>query len=1430
MAEINRRTFLPLLSVLALALACQAGEQLPVRLAYSVGLADGALDSDGVEFRVALVDAEGRETVLAEHKWDKNAWQDGQVDLTRHAGREVVVRFVTSPGATTTYDWACWGEPRVLVGDRVVTDLTRTKIWRARVLANGRVAPMDSRSTGACFRLSERTCGGVTKRGFLAHPPYRGPHAGGSAFAEFKLTVGQPPTEAPPRPSMPFLPPETSPFPMGDTACFRLPGPITVDGSLDDWPAGLRRACLCVRDRVQISFERVSHKPGFKAGWTGPHDLSSAFYLGWDDDALYLAEVRRDDLLQFMDTMSEDFLGSDALRVVVSRLPAGDALTADDCVFAILPQGEQDKPMVRRCAYGRAKPDDPGVEGIQAAPRLYAGGWVMEVKIPFATMGIRPQTGMSLGFQLLLTDSDTPMDRHYEMQWRPKDATQQWRDPSTFGRVTLCQDSFAWIEMKRRVFALGERPLLQCGLFSLAGVEDAALDVRLRPRQGQAVSFCAAQRAGSGATAWCHALSQLGAQTIECSLVAGRDKLTQSMSIDVVKDRGEIDLTKLSQPAEPTLLPSVASGSYANRARRRGDAFVFEYAGEDESIQYVLRPGVGFDLEVLADRERLYRSDPAATGPMLPGQSKAPAGQVADAELKGRVLTFACRLADGAEVAYRVTIEGKTLVVDVESGQARFADFRGPLFGLNADEVFVPYLERRMAAYLVKGRFVSSYCDWTATGASYLRRFGSSSYLAKTDGTRNPLRERVYVTASSELLEVLPNLPNPKSRFHDVLARKVVLDCWGWGSRFSDTGRYLETLKGYGVDELAIIFHVWQRQGYDNGLPEHYPANEGRGGDADMRTLGATAKRLGHLFSLHENYIDYYPNFPGYTEDALALNSAGAKVKAWYMPSTKIQSYRLKPSWIERYVRGQSPEIHRRYQTTAAYLDVHSVNLPFQMDFDARAEGAASFGYSFDKLTWLFNFMRQTHQGPLFGEGNMHAVWAGRVDGCEAQVGGRGGEVRPVLVDYDLLKVHPLAVNHGMGYYSRWHRTRRGRLSDEDMDKYRSQELAYGHAGFFNTGVMQNLTQTLREYYIVQSLQSAYAPAKVKRIRYLFDVGPSGDGQWVSARVACRTAAPRKIHVAYDNGLELWINDHREGWSVAGHVLPAHGFVARGPGIQASTARRNEGCVADYVETPTRIFADPRTYEALYSDRGSAVDVIPLAPEVVPQAGARLKITYRFAVDERIGRDYIVFVHFTDADGRILWQNDHRPRTPTSQWPVGKRYVDGPHEVEVPARIGPATYDIRVGLYMPKSGRLALSGHDAGDNSYLVGRLRVDRPGGGPGRVVFVPRPEAMSGHRLGRNRPGVQVDFGKVRTNITLVIHRQDGRLRLMPIPHGARGAVGLKLDQLLPGPPARDVEVWALGADNARLAQIAARRERGVVAFETSNPKAWHYEVSPR
>lgn len=131
----------------------------------------------------------------------------------------------------------------------------------------------------------------------------------------------------------------------------------------------------------------------------------------------------------------------------------------------------------------------------------------------------------------------------------------------------------------------------------------------------------------------------------------------------------------------------------------------------------------------------------------------------------------------------------------------------------------------------------------------------------------------------------------------------------------------------------------------------------------------------------------------------------------------------------------------------------------------------------------------------------------------------------------------------------------------------------------------------------------------------------------------------------------------------------------------------------------------------LYWKSGAAADdrvqMRPLAPTVEIAGPRTLRLTWLWRVRQTPVSDWRVFVHFTDPGGNILFQNDHPPDTPTSQWQPGT-VESGTFTVQVPANLaGP--FDVRVGLFTaPSLSRARLVGTDDGERRVLVGRLQLD--------------------------------------------------------------------------------------------------------------------------
>lgn len=108
--------------------------------------------------------------------------------------------------------------------------------------------------------------------------------------------------------------------------------------------------------------------------------------------------------------------------------------------------------------------------------------------------------------------------------------------------------------------------------------------------------------------------------------------------------------------------------------------------------------------------------------------------------------------------------------------------------------------------------------------------------------------------------------------------------------------------------------------------------------------------------------------------------------------------------------------------------------------------------------------------------------------------------------------------------------------------------------------------------------------------------------------------------------------------------------------------------------------------------------------------GSPMDIKYRFAVASdapAFAEDYWVFVHFLDADGELMWTDDHQPATPTRQWKPGAT-IEYTRTMFVPKFPYVGETRVEVGLFSQKSGeRLPLAGTTRGQRAYTVATFNL---------------------------------------------------------------------------------------------------------------------------
>ena len=726
-------------------------------------------------------------------------------------------------------------------------------------------------------------------------------------------------------------------------------------------------------------------------------------------------------------------------------------------------------------------------------------------------------------------------------------------------------------------------------------------------------------------------------------------------------------------------------------------------------------------------------------------------------------------------------ISGKTLQVEFSCDKPVITNFNAGRWGpvLRSRRIVVPYLSNVSVEYLPSDNvFVSSLLDWTASAASAHDGM-QAHYDALIDGSRRLLQERAAYSVAWNVDEVLPNIPNPPSPNLSAVSGKLVVDVWG--GKYAEIAKNLEQLHAAGLSNCIVLIHDWQNSGYDNGLPTHLPSNAKLGGDEAMKALTATARKLGFTIGLHENYVDYYTNCEKFDEQDIAFDSAGKRMTAWYNEGTKMQSFAVRPSAMLRLAKTQSPEIHQRFGTSAMFLDVNSSVPPwFHVDHRPGESDTGMFKSTWDTHRALWAMERQTHSGPVFGEGGNHWFWSGCLDGVEAELkagwdNNRGRGV-PLFVDFDLLKIHPLQCNHGMGYFERWIAEDPGAKGLlQDLDQYRMQELIFGHTGFLASRFYTTPQLAWLEHHLTTPVAQRFGTEKVTRIEY------EVDGAWRDSTAAAKANQWNRVRVTYGNGLTLTANSASAELKTGAFTLPQFGWLADGAEVTAYTAMR-DGVMCDYAQTPESIFANARN--AVDWNLTNTRHILPVLENFTPDAktAGAISFSYRWTVNENELREMACFVHllYTDGDkkGQIVLQQDHALPKPTNQWKTREEITDGPYSLNV-SGLKAGDYRWTIGLYSKEDGtRIRMQGADAGDNRIALGTLHI-RDGIKPS-FDAEKAPEAKISERL--NASGKVVDFGSVRTDGSALLRKEGAVWKLFVLPTSRRFQLDYRIAKVPP------------------------------------------------
>lgn len=138
---------------------------------------------------------------------------------------------------------------------------------------------------------------------------------------------------------------------------------------------------------------------------------------------------------------------------------------------------------------------------------------------------------------------------------------------------------------------------------------------------------------------------------------------------------------------------------------------------------------------------------------------------------------------------------------------------------------------------------------------------------------KNPEYEKIIGAPDIKIYCYTNRLDDPKLK---AWSEPVLNGYSKVNTTFSQVAEFSEELKESGVDKAMILLAGWNRMGYDREHVDMWPPADKAGGIQGLKEAAETVKAQGYLFSLHDNYDDFYLDAPTYDEKYILRNSDGS--------------------------------------------------------------------------------------------------------------------------------------------------------------------------------------------------------------------------------------------------------------------------------------------------------------------------------------------------------------------------------------------------------------------------------------------------------------------------------------------------------------------------------------------------------------------------
>ncbi|MFB3787664.1 MAG: hypothetical protein ACE15F_14985 [bacterium] len=648
---------------------------------------------------------------------------------------------------------------------------------------------------------------------------------------------------------------------------------------------------------------------------------------------------------------------------------------------------------------------------------------------------------------------------------------------------------------------------------------------------------------------------------------------------------------------EETILPENFTADFQTSLEKIRNRFIFRYQGADGTLEYQLSSNELFFRQIQVRlNDKLIATFWNEAGPKFAEELRDP--QLLKAETLGNDVLRAFwqgRTGDReVQVEMQARLWQKSLVLDTFclGGQATELSYGYWAEVENPELMQLPYINyggHHLNVLMSKGKtpfFASVWMDWYRSNASQpyaadtiesgrIQLNGGVRYLPKSDGARNDLFERVFITVSPFFEEILPTIDNPPAKQGKEAGSRLWVESWG-PENYEREMEHSRMLRAYGIEQLTQCNHeiTWRDGG--ESFTFRTRSAPGKGGDEALKKYIAHQKSLGWRAGLYTNYCDFAPVNEFWDIDMVMRNANFDLTRAW------PRCYSPKALFAVEMDRQLAPLIQAKFNTNAAYTDVHTSVSPWdRCDYDARVPGAGTFAATFYAYGELLLHDQDVYDGHCWSEGNHQWLYAGL---CAGNYGLTYSALalwkHPYLPHFDLLKMHPLTVDMGMPWTGRFFEGKEGWDKKENIeasiDQFIAATIAYGHIGWLVEDTY-GIRQTCRSYYMLQPLQSRYALVQPECIRYGKDEG------LIDTSSALRTGAwqDSRLFIRYANGLEVWINGNPEkNWNIKvadqTYTLPPYGWLAVQNDDFLTGSWLVDGRRCDWMSAPESVFVDGR--------------------------------------------------------------------------------------------------------------------------------------------------------------------------------------------------------------------------------------------------------------